>query len=165
MDFDTAFEKVIGHEGGYGNDARDPGKATKFGISKKSYPNEDIPNLTLARAKELYRRDYWDCCHTEDLPPGLRHFYFDTAVNCGAGWAVASLQRALGLLPDAQFGPKTYAAVKAASPLTLLRLMFVDRCMVYALSPNDSYFGHGWFGRMFDVTALAVLAIDPRLGG
>lgn len=165
MDFETAFDKVVGHEGGYNNIGRDPGGETKFGISKKSYPLEDIRNLTLARAREIYKRDFWDWCHTEDLHPGLRHFYFDSAVNCGRGWAVSELQRSLGLIPDAVFGPKTYAAVKAASPHHILRTMFVARSLVYALSPNDSYFGAGWYGRLYDVMALAVLAIDPRLGG
>ena len=59
MNFDVAFEKLIGHEGGYVNDARDPGGETKYGISKRAYPDEDIAGLTLERAKQIYRRDCW----------------------------------------------------------------------------------------------------------
>ena len=36
MDFNTAFERVVGTEGGYVNDPRDPGGETKFGISKRA---------------------------------------------------------------------------------------------------------------------------------
>ncbi len=36
MDFDQAFERVIGHEGGYVNDPRDPGGETRYGISRRS---------------------------------------------------------------------------------------------------------------------------------
>ena len=36
MSFETAFRFTLGHEGGYVNDARDPGGETKFGISKRS---------------------------------------------------------------------------------------------------------------------------------
>jgi lysozyme family protein len=36
MDFDTAFQRLIGHEGGYVNDPRDPGGETKYGISRRS---------------------------------------------------------------------------------------------------------------------------------
>ncbi len=46
-------------EGGYVNDLDDPGGETKFGISKRAYPNEDIKNLTIERAKFLGKRDYW----------------------------------------------------------------------------------------------------------
>lgn len=49
--FDKAFELLIGHEGGYVNHPSDPGGETKYGISKRSYPREDIRNMTLARAK------------------------------------------------------------------------------------------------------------------
>jgi len=44
--FETAFQRTIGHEGGYSNDSRDPGGETKYGISKRSYPNEDIRELS-----------------------------------------------------------------------------------------------------------------------
>jgi lysozyme family protein len=59
-DFIKAISKVLHIEGGYVNDPDDKGGETKYGISKRSYPNEDIKNLTLARAKMLYKRDFWD---------------------------------------------------------------------------------------------------------
>ena len=59
MDFDVAFERLIGHEGGYVNNPSDPGGETKFGISRRAYPSEMIRTLTLQRAKELYLRDCW----------------------------------------------------------------------------------------------------------
>ena len=58
MTFDQAFQKLIGHEGGFVDHPSDPGGATKYGISKRSYPGEDIPGLTLDRAKTIYRRDF-----------------------------------------------------------------------------------------------------------
>lgn len=165
MDFNTAFDLVIGQEGGYVFDPHDPGGETKFGISKASYPREDIKNLMLFRAKEIYLADFWERLRIDDLPDGLRHYLFDTAVNCGWQWAAMSLQRAAGVLPDAVIGPKTLMAVKTQSAQHLLRLMFCDRAMTYALSPNDRRYGAGWFARLFDVTALAIVSIDPRLQG
>lgn len=50
MNFNEAFDRLIAHEGGYILDLRDPGGETKFGISKRSCPGEDIANLTLVRA-------------------------------------------------------------------------------------------------------------------
>ena len=34
MNFDTAFEKLIDHEGGYSNHATDPGGATNHGVTQ-----------------------------------------------------------------------------------------------------------------------------------
>lgn len=42
MNFDAAFERLLGHEGGYVDNPRDPGGETKYGISRRSYPGEDI---------------------------------------------------------------------------------------------------------------------------
>ena len=42
MNFDQAFERLIGHEGGYVNHPDDPGGETKFGITKRTYPLENI---------------------------------------------------------------------------------------------------------------------------
>ncbi|MBI5843910.1 MAG: hypothetical protein HZB23_04475 [Deltaproteobacteria bacterium] len=48
----------MAHEGGYVNDPADPGGETRFGISRRAYPNEDIKALTRERAAEIYYRDY-----------------------------------------------------------------------------------------------------------
>jgi hypothetical protein len=68
ISFDQAFHRLIGHEGGYSDDRRDPGnwtkgkigagilKGTKYGLAANTYPNLDIKNLTLAQAKEIYKK-------------------------------------------------------------------------------------------------------------
>jgi len=52
--FEPAFEFMLPHEGGYADDPNDRGGQTKFGISKRQYPNEDIRNFTLDEAKAIY---------------------------------------------------------------------------------------------------------------
>ena len=81
--FDKAYAFTKKWEGGYVFDPDDPGGETKFGISKRAYPNEDITNLTEDRAKELYKRDYWDVLNCDSRDVGLGMAIFDTAVNCG----------------------------------------------------------------------------------
>ena len=164
MDFNQAFDAVIGHEGGYVNDPQDPGGETKFGISKRAYPNEAIEAITVEKACMIYRRDYWNVLTLDALMPSLRYYLFDTAVNCGVQFAAESLQRAAGVLPDGQVGPKTIVAVNADDTPRLLRLMFVDRCLRYALNPNDKRFGRGWFARLFDVTYRTIVLADARFG-
>jgi lysozyme family protein len=41
------------------NDPKDPGGMTKWGISKRSYPDLDIAGLTREQALEIYYRDWW----------------------------------------------------------------------------------------------------------
>ena len=42
-----------------------------------------IKNLTLERAYELYKKDYWDKCDCDSLEESMAICVFDAAVNCG----------------------------------------------------------------------------------
>ena len=78
-----AIDFVIGLEGGYVNDPNDPGGETKYGISKRAYPDVDIEALTVADAARIYERDYWNPVASV-VPHGpLRVLVFDSAVNHG----------------------------------------------------------------------------------
>lgn len=113
-DFELAFRLLIGHEGGYVNDPRDPGGETKYGISKRSYPSVDIKNLTLAQAHDIYYRDYWNRVGAADMPPRLAFIMFDAGVNNGVGAAVRWLQTAIGSTADGVYGPNTRSAMQRA---------------------------------------------------
>ena len=154
--FDDVFARVIGHEGGYSNDPNDPGGETKFGISKRSYPKLSIAALTLEDAKVIYQTDYWDKIRGAELPAPIDEFVFDFAVNSGVQTASTALQGAVGALRDGNIGPKTIEAVKRTPGRNILRLLFVERAMVFALSPKDNLYGRGWFARLFDKTELAL---------
>lgn len=77
-------------DGGYTNDPRDPGGETKYGISKRAHPNEDIKNLTPERALVIYQNEYWLPIGGDNLPIPACVVAFDSAVNCGVsrtlGW-------------------------------------------------------------------------------
>lgn len=167
MNFDDCFEKVVGHEGGYTADRMDRGnwtggevgkgelKGTKFGISAAAYPTLNIAALTVEEAKDIYLRDYWLKMRLDDMPNPIRYELFDFAVNSGVGAAAEALQGAVGALRDGSVGPKTIAAVQKADLAELQRHLFVERAMVFALSPNDRYYGRGWYARLYDVTMKA----------
>lgn len=167
MKFDQAFELVVGHEGNLSLDPKDPGnwtggecgkgelRGTKYGISAAAYPNLNIANLTIEDARTIYRRDYWLRLGLDNLPDGLTYCLFDFGVNSGVEEAAEALQGAVGALRDGNIGPKTVAAATIAwqrSPKAVLRLLFVERAMIFALNPNDKRYGRGWFARLFDVT-------------
>jgi lysozyme family protein len=97
-DIQKSLLVVFGHEGGLQCDRDDPGNwsggkvgkgwqgCTKFGIATNTYPNLDIRNLTIQRAGELYKRDFWIPNHLGDFESqALATEIFDTSVNCGVG--------------------------------------------------------------------------------
>lgn len=162
--FDLAMMFVLEQEGGYTNDAEDPGGETNFGICKRSYPNLDIPNLTLDRAKDIYRRDYWERARCDDLPGGVAVMQFDCAVNQGVGAAAKFLQLAASVKPDGAVGPKTLAAV-AALPIDRLLTEYAARRMAhYGRLPHFAEFGLGWSRRLMRCLSLS-LATAATLEG
>lgn len=115
MQFSDVIPLLLISEGGYNNDSADPGGETKYGISKRSYPNEDIRGMTKERAAEIYRSDYWNLIQADKLPSWLRYTVFDFAVNAGVKRAVVGLQRLAGVKADGIVGPKTLEAAKTVS--------------------------------------------------
>jgi lysozyme family protein len=150
MNFDQAFDRVIGHEGGYVNHPDDPGGETKFGISKRSYPGEDIAGMTIARAREIYRRDFWDRCRCDELPDAVRFHVFDAAVNSGVRQAAIWLQRAAGATADGIIGPKTLAAARAIDPNKLAARYCGARLRFMTDLRTWPTFGRGWARRIAD---------------
>jgi len=56
--FNEIIEVILEHEGGYVDDPHDRGGETKYGITKRFYPNVDIKNLRNEQAKIIYHQDY-----------------------------------------------------------------------------------------------------------
>ena len=146
--WDSAFDLLMMNEGGYVNNPKDPGGETKYGISKKAYPNEDITNLTLDRAKEIYHRDYWDRCKCDYMPDALSVAVFDYAVNSGVKAAIKSLQIVLGVKVDGIIGNQT---IGAANRLPLKRVLedYLNLRMDFLMSLKTwKHFGRGWGARI-----------------
>jgi len=150
--FQQVFANVIGIEGGYVNNPADPGGETKYGISKRSYPGEDIKNLTRERAEDIYFKDFWCYLKCDKLDPALAEFVFDFGVNSGVGAAAKAMQKAVGALPDGIIGPKTLALIAARPSKDIARLVFVSRFKTMAEAPAYENSKNGWGARLFDVT-------------
>lgn len=148
MTYDEAFEALIGHEGGYVDHPDDPGGETKFGLTKRSYPYLDIPNVTLQQAKDIYYNDFWHKAKCPLMPERLRFDVFDTAVNAGPSVAIKLVQRAVGEEEDGIFGPKTAAAVAGMDPGQLDRLFNAYRLLFLTDLKTFPTFGRGWVRRV-----------------
>ena len=145
ISFDTSFNRLLGSEGNYSNDPADPGGETKWGISKRSYPNEDIANLTQDAAKAIYLRDFWN--PVGDIAPAVKFQVFDFAVNSGIQTAIRKLQTAISVADDGHWGPISTA--KAASmPPAIINMRFVaQRLRFWTLLSKWAAVGKGWANR------------------
>lgn len=151
-DFDKAFELVISQEGGYSNDPRDSGGQTKWGISKTAYPDVDIYNLTLEQAKAIYKRDYWDKIHGDELPYPMNIFVFDSAVNQGVAPAIKMLQKAVSVAQDGILGRDTMSAINRKLGGEVMALYMAERAMRYTGTRSFDVYGRGWLKRLFAIT-------------
>lgn len=156
MDFETAFAKLIGNEGGYTVDSGGP---TRYGVSQRSYPHEKIDenNPTLARAHAIYYKDFWGPAGCDVVPDILKFELFDLAVNTSSPGvpktAIRILQRAAGLSPaatDGIIGTVTLMAIQALPPWRLY-VHFIGERILYYTSLNDPLWheaGKGWMNRV-----------------
>ena len=179
--FDAAFERLVGHEGGYTANPADPGNwtggacgrgqclGTRYGVSAAAYPHLDIKTLTLDAARAIYRRDYWERIGGDKLAPAVAFVVFDSAVNNGVSRAVRLLQAALDLKQDGIVGPATLAAAARVAPMELVSEMVAQRMMFMAKLNTWPTFGLGWARRLaalpieaFEVAS--TVSVSPRAG-
>ncbi|WP_162784736.1 glycoside hydrolase family 108 protein [Paracoccus suum] len=161
--FEECLSEVLKHEGGYVNDPRDPGGETNMGISRRTYPNENIKGMTRARAAVLYRRDFWDAVQGDALPPGLDLVAFDGAVNSGPRRGAEWLQAGIGGLEiDGKIGQRTLIAATETPAVVAIdracdaRLAFLRRLGTWP------HFGVGWSRRVAAVRARALQMASQR---
>jgi lysozyme family protein len=157
--FEKAIKRVLEFEGGYSNDPTDAGGETKYGISKRSYPNLDIRNLTLDGAKLIYYRDFWEPQLYRDFESvELAEKVFDLAVNVGTSKAHLLLQRALravgnSVKEDGVLGKVTLAAVNSADSGELLAALRSEAAGYYrsivAKNSSQNKFINGWLKRAY----------------
>ena len=155
MNFDAAFHKLLGHEGGYSDHPDDPGGRTMWGVTEavaraNGYKGE-MRDLPVDTAKAIYRRLYWDAVRADELPPALRYAVFDAAVNSGVKQAARWLQAAVGADADGMVGPQTMMMARAAVPDFALRRMLGLRLRFMAGLGNWPSFSRGWARRIADL--------------
>lgn len=148
MDFDQAFDRLMLHEGGEVNDPNDPGGHTKYGVSKRSYPDEDIANMTKERAKVIFRRDFWDEINADKLADGVAWQAADFAYHSGPDVAVRYLQRALNVADDGDWGPHSQAAADAMSESDTIMRLVSERLDFMTRLRNWPHAGKGWARRI-----------------
>lgn len=155
-DFNVAIGKLLAAEGDstVTNTANDKGGTTKYGISKLSYPNVDIANLTQQQAEDIYFHEYWlpMGCNLIDVP-AVAEAIFGAAVNMGVKTTSRLAQLAAGYKePDGFLGPETAKDINSMHPETFLPAFALVRIARYAhicnKDPSQAKFMLGWVNRV-----------------
>lgn len=144
MNFDIAFDRLIGNEGGLVDNPNDPGGLTQWGISQRSYPNVDIKKLTREGAKAIYLKDFWLII---DADPAIKFQVFDFAVNSGVQTAIRKLQAAIGVADDGHWGAVSGQTLLAMPVAQVLLRFIAQRIRFWTSLTTWPTFGKGWANR------------------
>lgn len=165
----AVFAFTYKEEGGYSNDAHDPGGATNLGIIQSEYDAylqsagrlpRPVKYITHQEADEIYTKHYWNKIDGDELPFGIDLVIYDYAVNSGPYRAVRYAQLVLGVEADGILGPITLAALKSADAKEFIlaydakRLSFLQGLSIF------EYFGRGWTARVKRATNEALKMIN-----
>jgi lysozyme family protein len=130
---------IAKHEGGYVAD--DAGRGpTNLGINGKSngLTPAQVKNLTLDKARQIYKKNYWDKIDADNLDPRIRAMAFDTAVNMGPDVAKK-------LLKDSDGNLEKFAELRKQKYINIVN------------GNKEKYgkFKDGWLNRVDDFVAAA----------
>ena len=164
VNFFKCLDMLLHHEGGFVNHPDDPGGMTNLGVTKAVYEKYIKRNATEAEMRALtkidvspiYRSNYWDRGHCDDLPSGVDWSVFDWGVNSGMGRAAKALQRVVGTTADGAIGPMTVKATHNINPHDVIVKMHSSRQKFYESLSTFKTFGRGW-SRRNDETLEAAL--------
>lgn len=147
--FERAFDLLIGNEGGYVNNPKDPGGETNWGVTKRiatryGYQG-DMKQLPKSTAMQIAEACYWTPYQCDQLPFAIAFQLFDGVYNGGP--AVKWLQQAVGVAADGSIGPKTIAAVRGSDSWKVIALYNSYR-LSYYVSLRNMEFINGWCNRV-----------------
>ena len=111
--------------------------------------------LTKEMVAPLYRKQYWDVCHCDDLPAGVDYLAFDFSVNAGAFRSIKTIQRALNITADGVIGPVTLKAIQDANAEEFINNFTNAKEVFYRGLANFPTFGRGWLNRVAESKRIA----------
>ncbi len=169
--FETALQKTLLNEGGYGNDSDDPGGETYKGIARKmfstwegwpivdslkqrsGFPNNLDKEVDLqAKIHDFYKSNFWDRIQGDKITNDHVAFsIFDFAVNTGVSTSAILAQHVVDAEPDGVIGNNTIAAINAMDPEFFLASFTVAKVVRYVgivnKRPVSRKYFFGWISR------------------
>lgn len=167
--FDLCLTHLLAHEGGFVNNAHDPGGMTNLGVTRKTWQEwigkpaseSDMRALTPELVAPLYKKRYWMACGADVLQSGLDNCVFDCAVNSGPAFAVKILQRIIGVADDGVVGRDTAKRVNSLPTAELVDRYCATRLAFMQKLPTFNVFGKGWTKRVNAVKAESKAMVVP----
>ena len=172
MTDDEIIANILTAEGWpvYTDDDDDRGGPTKGGITLATLRDwrgipltaEDVENLSVVEAKQIYRHKYIELSgFLRIADDNLRAQIIDAGVMHGVDRATKWLQEIAGVTADGDFGPRSQAAVNAMPPKDVAILFAVRRIRFLggiiggnylqrrfrATTQDQSRFADGWLQR------------------
>jgi len=141
---------VLLSEGGskYTNNPNDAGGETKYGISKKAFPNVDIKNLTEVDAILLYKKMYYDACKCDLFNDELLALHvFDFGVNSGISRSIKTLQSVIGVKADGIIGKQTIEKSNSGNYTEQYRIARIAFYNNIGVGKNKKFL-KGWINRV-----------------
>ena len=163
-EFGRAINTVLQNEGGYVHDPADAGGETKFGISKRSFPDVDIKGLSPTTAADIYQRTFWNT-HPQLArldSQAVATKTFDLMVNMGSSRGIKILQSSINRVAgeggtvhvDGRLGPMTVDRANAVDERSLLAAMREAAADYYRAiakaKPSQAKFLRGWLRRAYE---------------
>jgi lysozyme family protein len=188
---DNRFLEALAHverlEGGWADDPRDAGGATKYGISRRfarrlaarsprwrqaldrdgdgHVSAEDMKRIERSDARAIYKTQFWKRHRCDELPWPAALMYFSYVVNMPPDDATRILQDAInyasgaGIAEDGIMGPNTIGAAKDCDGSELCKRLDASASEHYAdLGARQPHYEAGWQYRSADALWSAALA-------
>lgn len=157
--FLKALKFTLQWEGGFVNDPDDPGGATNFGVTHRTYDawrkkngqkTQSVQKIQTEEVEQIYFEEYWLNGKCDRLPDDLAIAHFDWCVNHGVSGAIKHLQDVVFAKMDGVFGPRTeqaiYASIHLNGEINLLRAYVARRKRWY--DSGNPKFRAGWMNRL-----------------
>ena len=184
--FGLAQDFTAKWEGGLSDDAADKGGLTHWGVSYaflvdfardagnrqflsglgvKPLPvtHATIRNLEKMQARAIFKREFWEPLHLDDMPVQIGVLLYDAAVNSGRAQSVKLAQRGynacvphgIKLDVDGILGPLTRAALTKTNTEPVRQAICTARENFYKeivrKNPSQDVFLKGWLNRVADL--------------
>lgn len=172
--FEQALKFTLKWEGGYVNDATDPGGATAFGITQRTYdayrvkqrqPLQPVAIISSFEIRAIYYAEYWLAGRCQSMLAPLNTVFFDTCVNFGVHGATKFLQTGLNVVADGSFGPITAKKLSESIPLAVAWSICSQRISFRKARvkkhPQYEKFLQGWLNRDYALQSYIRAHVDP----
>ena len=158
--FEKSFKLILAAEGGYTDHPMDHGGPTNLGITISTLSSylgraatvNDVKSLTVAGAKEIYLKKYWNAMHLDLIAnETLQLLLMDQAVNCGNGACTKRIQKVVGTSQTLHMDVETIKAINVSDSLKTC-FEFIKATQDFYVNivknkPEQKVFLAGWINR------------------